>query len=232
MNIIAKHLDRNNLALKIQVGNFRCAFSGMAITEAVKKTDLIKDTFTDHHLLKYESNFVSIDYAMLLESVIHGKTRLNSMRNYSFYADNNQLNFLSRDVILDLLFNIPEIPFRIGVTYNNKKHIAIKSKLNTDRDEFQIITDFGEVIFNKSKVLEYLDLIKKWYTIIPGKENTEAKPTFFTKEDIKGNTIPNFQKIKTYGISNYFADNEIIQQYRNTSLFNLMVHLINKKHEN
>lgn len=231
MNLIAKHLDHVNL--KIKVYSFAapviCAFTGQKISKGVLMKDLIKPTFTDQEYIKYPSKYASIETALLIEEVIKTEKGFNSLRNYSFFATENKLQLLKREEISSLLFNIPETPFQIGVTYSNKKHISFKAPINYDCFNYQIITDLGIVNFNKKQVLEYLDIIQSWYTIIPEKKETAAQPTYFTKDEIKGLSIPLQKKINEYGLQKYFQETQFLQKYRNTSLFNLIVHTLNKK---
>jgi hypothetical protein len=167
MNLISKHLDRNNLKLKVHQVDSICAFTGMKIKEGVLMSDLIKETFTEHELIKYRSKHASIDIALLIEAVIKSEKGFNSMRNYSFYADESKLELLKRENILELLLSIPKIPFQIGITYSNKKHLAYKAPINFNTENYQVITDLGIVNFEKQKAIQIIELAQKWYSVIP-----------------------------------------------------------------
>lgn len=226
MKLISKHLDENKIKPKVIEGiDAVCAFSGRHITRGFLKKEVIKKTFNDHELLRYQSDYISPDYALLIEN-FDGRMGL---RNYSFYASEQELRFIKRDELLDLLFNIPDTPFRIGVTYGGKKHIAYKSALNLDKNDYLIITDLGMVHFLRPEATRILETAQKWYTVIPEKAHTSAQPTYFTKDEIKGIKQPIQKKIKTYGIHRYFQEEKELSLLRGTPLFNLIIHTLNKQ---
>jgi hypothetical protein len=229
MNLISKHLDKKNLKLKIYQVDSICAFTGIKVSEGVLMKDLIKKTFTDQELIKFNSDHASIEIALLIEAVIKSEKGFNSLRNYSFYADESKLELLKRENILELLLDIPNKPFQIGVTFSNKKHLAYKSPVNFDTDNFQIVTDLGIVNFGKQKAIKVVEIAQKWYTVLPGKKETSTQQTFFTKEQIKGTTQPNHKQIEAYGLQKYFKESQELNKFRGTALFNLIIHILNKK---
>jgi CRISPR type IV-associated protein Csf1 len=229
MNLISKHLDKKNLKLNVYQVDSICAFSGIKITEGVLMKDLIKKNFTDQGLIKFNSDYASIDIALLIEEVIKGEKGFNSMRNYSFYADESKLKLLKRENILELLLNIPNKPFQIGVTFSYKKHLAYKSPVNYDTDNFQVITDLGIVNFERQKAVQIIDIAQKWYSVVPDKKETAALPTYFTKEQIKGLSNPNHKQIAGFGLQKYFKESQELDKFRGTALFNLIIHCLNKK---
>jgi hypothetical protein len=229
MNLISRHLDKNNLKLKVYQVDSICSFTGKEISNGVLMKDLIKKTFTDQKLIKFNSDYASVDIALLIEEVIKGEKGFNSMRNYSFYADELKLELLKRENILELLLDIPNKPFQIGITFSNKKHIAYKAPVNFDTVNFQVITDLGVVNFEKQKAIQIIEIAQKWYTVLPEKKETAALPTYFTKEQIKGLSIPNHNQIGAYGLQKYFKESLELDKFRGTSLFNLIIHCLNKK---
>ena len=228
MDIIAKHLDRSQLKYPIHKIETICAFHGEKITEAIKLKDLVSDVFTDWEYIKHHSGYVSINTALCIGDVVPGKTRNNSLRNYSYFASNSELIFLSRQDILELLLNIPETPFRIAVSYNNKKHTAYKTVLNTSKESFLITTDLYSVVFERIHVEKFLSVIQSWYSVIPEKATTTTQPTYFTKEEILNGNGPYHKQI-VYGIDKFETENEFLKPFRNTQIFELITHLINKK---
>lgn len=225
---IAKHLDRGQLKYPIHQVETQCCFTGENVSEAVKITDLVSDVFTDFEYIKYPTGYASITAALCIGDVIKGRTRNNSLRNYSYFASNSELRFLNRSDILALLLNIPEVPFRIAVSFNNKKHTAYKTTLNTSSDKFTITTDLFSVVWDSKKVAEILPIIQNWYSMIPEKASTAAQPTYFTKDEILyGN--PNYQKQVTYGLDKFEQENDLLKTVRGTHLLTLIVHLLNKK---
>jgi len=227
MNLISKHLDRKNLKSKVWQFRYpmKCAFSGESINEGVLLKDLIGDTFTDKYVLRYNSKYVSIDFAMLVSDVIPSEKGFNILRSYSFFSSDSHFRLLSREEILPLLLEIPETPFQIGVTYSSKKHISYKTPINYNGSKFVVCTDVGLVDVDISIVRSLLPIIQSWYTVIPDKAQ---QPTYFTKSEIKGEDEPSVIKIKEYGISRFLNENAVLQKYRKTMFFNFLIHILNK----
>jgi len=226
MQLITKHINKNILTCEIKQVNTICKWSGKNITEGILFSDIIGDSFTELEIFKYKSDYLSVDFALLTQPVIKGEKQLNALRNYSFFATNKELKILNRDTILELLLNIPETPFQLGITYSNKKHIAYKTPINYSKHIFKVCTDTGTVVFDVIKANKLLPIIQSWYTIA---KTTSLQPTYFTKDEILGVSMPNTTKISEYGIVKYFAENDILKQYRNTMFFKLLVHVLNKK---
>jgi hypothetical protein len=229
MKIIAKHLNQNNLKAKIHQNiDALCAFTGQAITEGVLLHDCISDVFTDFEYIKYPSDYVSVETALCIAEVIQTeKGKYNALRSYSYYADENVLRFLKREEILELLLNIPSVPFHIAVSFNFKKHTSFKTHCNINTDQFIITTDLYQVEFKKSYILEFLPILQKWYRVPPNKVSTSTQPTYFTKEEILTGKC-NMKKVDEYGLDQWYMETTILQHYRNTLIFELIVHLLNK----
>ncbi len=229
MNLIAKHIL--NSALNIKVHDLQaetdshtiCAFTGKPIQYACLKKDVIGDNFTDHTFIRYPSAYVDADIAKLILPTING----NSLRNYSFYATDNELRLLKREDILPLLDQL-ETPFVLGVTFSNKKHIGFKATPQYNADKFLIYTDIGVCEFDRAKHTAILSIMQKWYTVIPEKAHTEAKPTYFTKANILGETLPNANQIQAYGEEMYFEENLINEPIRNTLILKVLCQILNK----
>lgn len=228
MAMIAKHLPCCNLKVKVHSGiAARCAFTGQQITEGVLLKDIIRKTFTDHAYIRYRSAYASKDAALCIEAVYDTGSRLNSMRNYSYLATEKELRILQRADLLDVLMQPKPLPFVLAVTYSNKKHTAYKCSLNTSNSNFIVTTDVGDVLFDHQDAAAILPVLQSWYCIVPGKEQAEKQPTFFTKEHIL-HGCSSTKRIMQYGIEKYFAENEVIQGFRNTAFLNLLVHTLNK----
>lgn len=228
MNLIAKHLDRTNLKYPIHQVSTQCAFTGKEINEAIKLDDLVSDVFTDWEHVKYPTEWVSIEAALCIGDVLPGKTRNNALRNYSYFACETGLKLLSRESILELLLNIPEVPFVIAVSFNNKKHTSYKTVENTDVNRFKVTTDiWGNVAFDRYTVNRVLPIMQRWYCVIPEKAGTAAQPTYFTKDEIRTGIAPYFKQV-SYGLGRFEEENTALLPYRDTHLFNLLIHLLNK----
>lgn len=205
-----------------------CAFTGEHINKGVEKKKVLSLKFTDYDLLKYESNYISEGIVLLLSNVIdNGKGRCNPLRNYSFICSDNGYSLLKREDLLYTLLNIEYDKFQICVTFSNKKHIAYRAKPQYNKRKFVVTTDIGNIEFDVDKTFRILPVIQSWYTIIKGNKSAQ-EPTYFTKSDIIGETEPNFKKIKVYGIDKYKQENEILNLYRGSMYFKLLIHILNK----
>jgi len=234
MEIIAKHLIRGNLKIPVfemPEGSI-CSFTGKKISEGVRNKDLIKDTFTDHEYVKYPSPYSSVEAALCIEEVYPSESGkgFNSLRNYNYYASESVFRILKSNEVLDLLLNIPETPFHIALTFSNKKHTSYKTVTNTDKGYFLITTDKYNCYFDREQVNQFLPIISSWYTVVTGKEDAAMPPTYFTKEEIRGEKLPMYQKIAAYGLERFEQENEALNQFRNTNIFNLIVHFLQKSY--
>lgn len=229
LDIIGQHLNRQNLKLPIvPLTREICVFSGKPITEGVPTKKLIKKTFTDQSYLRFTSDYASVDAALCIEAVISGNKGLNSLRNYSFLATNEELRLLKREEIWDILMNPPKGEFVIGVTYSHKKHIAYKAMSNRRRNAFYVTTDEGNVIIYPSGHKEVIDIIQRWYTCLPEKISTKQQPTFFTKKDILNGT-DNYNRIERYGFDKFLQEDKILARSRRGPALKLLVHCLNKQ---
>lgn len=234
-NIISKHLPKQNLALKIHEGiNEICSFTGEKIDRGVRNKDLIKKTFSDKQYIRYKSEYTSVDVALLIEEVFlkekEGKLIRNALRSFSFLATEKELIFLDKSkFIANHLFNLPNEPFFLCITYSHKKHIAYKASLNYSNTEFIVTTDEGDVLVNLVKAKEILLCISKWYTVTPETQGKSQEATYFTKDEIRFANPPT-HKIVRYGINLYKQENEQIQAFRNTAIFNFLVNLLQKSY--
>jgi hypothetical protein len=237
LKFIAKHLNPEHLKIRIHKDiEAKCAFTGEAIIEGVAIADLIKDTFTDHQYLKFKSDYASVAVALCIENVIHtgttnkrGAENWVSLRNFSFLATESELRFLKRDEILDTLFHLRETPFYFCVTYSNKKHTAFKARINSNTRKLYIRTDIDEVYIDLDVVDKYFPIIQSWYSILEGKAGSSSEPTYFTKEEIKGNEFPIVQKVETYGYEKFRTENEKLNLHRGSAHFNFIVDFLTKQ---
>lgn len=210
-----------------------CAFTGEYIDEGFLLKDILSANFTEYEYIKYNSDYISINAFLCLAEIIpsaNNINRKNSLRVYNYYVDDKELLLLKREELLDYIIKFKQTPFVFCITYNNKKHTSFKAKLNYDNEEFVVRTDLSNVHIKKKEVLEVLPIMQNWYTILQGKEDTAAQPTFFSKQEILSGKL-NFNKVLEYGEEKAFEENEILAQYRGAQWFELITHCLNKKKE-
>lgn len=212
-----------------------CAFTGESIQEGIATKELLKTKKLSKQQAKefaYQSNYIGVKALQQLNIIAETKIFLNSLRNYSYYADNKELTILKREDVLSRLLSNKETPFVMAVTYSNKKHTSYKTRLNYDSNTFIIATDNQNVEIDIHRVKKYLPILKKWYSIIKGKENSSQEPTYFTKNEILTGRL-NHNKLSFYSIEQGIKENAILEKYRNSPEFNLIVFALNKiKYEN
>lgn len=105
--LIGSHLLKysQNLKLKIYNVNTICAFTNEHIEKGIKLSDLIKEKFVDYEFIKYSSEYCSVESALLIEQIIPNQNnKLNPIRNYSFFCNENELTFLKREDLENILF--------------------------------------------------------------------------------------------------------------------------------
>ena len=229
LSIITRHLDQSGMKLrKWQNIDSFCAFTGAPITVGVKLSDVIKKTFTDQAFIRYPSEYVSLEIAMLLETTVPAEKGYNCLRNYSFLATEKELLLLKREDILSHILSPPRDFYYFCVTYSNKKHIAFKAIPNNYR-VLVITTDKGNVRIDYDALDIFLPIIQNWYTILPSETGKATPRTYFSKAQILGESIPNFNQIKAYGLDRFEEENNLLDKIRKSALFELIVFVLNKK---
>lgn len=204
---------------------------GLGITQGVHQKNIIKKaTFNDYQYLKYDSDFLCQPCAALISDIRFAddvKDQKRRLRSFSFLATENGFKVLKREDIWETIFTPPAGPFVFCVTYSNKKHIAFKTRIQCDSQNYVVYTDKGEVLLELAKITELARIISCWYKILPGKQNIKQQPTFFTKSEILHGGY-NFRNISEYGIERYNIENRFLEKYRNTTLLTLLVFALNK----
>ncbi len=230
IDFIGKHFYKGLLKQKIHKVDTICAFTGAHIKEGILLKDLLSDVFTNYANIPHKSDYAGLNAAYCISDVIKKEgSRDNSLRNFSYFVTENSFELIKRENILELLLSEKPLPFVVAVSYDFKKHTTYRTEINYDNDIFKVTTDKDDfnIIFDKKEVMEFLHIAQKWYTIIKGKELGSEKPTNFTKDEIL-NGSDNYTRISQYGLKIYKEENEFLNKYRNTPLFTLVVHLLNK----
>lgn len=227
-SLIAQHLN-NQSVLKIEGVDTVCAFSGIPISKGVALKNVLSANFTDAAYIRYPSQYCSVDVAQCFAPVTSdGKA---SLRNFSFIATPSGLTMLKREDMQQVLFSRKETPFVLCISYNQKKHISYKSRPQYDGDNFTVFTDGGEVEINQAEVSEILPIVTDWYTVVKGKEDTSALPTYFTKDEILSGEVAT-HKITAYGEEKFFAQTAVLEKYRRSNALKLIVHVLQKHKSN
>lgn len=223
INFIAKHI--NYTSDKTVDCDTVCAFTGEKITKGIKKKVALSGNFTDFEYLKFESDYISIDAFKCLGEVIQTEKKLNSLRNYSYLVTESELKILKKDELWDIIINTPNTPFILAYTFSSKKHTTFKSKITTDKNKIQIITDtYGNVEIDKFLLNDVIEIVQNWYSATA---DMPAIATFFTKDEILSGS-DNLKKIQVYGLEKFNFEDKILAKFRNTSQLILLTRLVNK----
>ena len=223
--LIAKNLENKDLLPIKENINAICCFSGEPITEGVLKKDVLSSNFTDTQYLRYDSKYISVSIAQCMQPI--SSDGRASLRNYSFFATENELRLLQRSEIWELIISEKATPFVLCVTYNGKKHVSYTAQPQYRNDVFSVYTDAGEVEVDFSVLGELTPILTSWYSIVKGKEKAATPPTYFTKDEILTGEIGN-NKIQSYGVEKYFQENQILEKYRNLPILKLLVFILQK----
>lgn len=215
----------NESCLAIEQINTICSFTGKHIDRGVKLKNVISSNFTDLSFIRYNSGYCCIEIAKCMAPM--SKESKASLRNYSFFATKSGIALLNKDNMQEVLLSEKQTPFVFAVSYNGKKHISYKTISQYDSDNFTVFTDIGEVYLRKTELLEIIPIIKRWYSVIKGKEESTTQPTNFTKDEILSGIVQD-HKVEKYGVVKFFEENAILEKYRAGTLLNLLVHILKK----
>ena len=223
IKFIAKHINYDSD--KIVDCDTVCAFTGEKITKGIKKKVALSGNFTDFEYLKFESDYISVDAFKCLGEMIQTEKKLNSLRNYSYLVTESDLKILKKDELWDIIINPPNPPFILAYTFSSKKHTTFKSKITTDKNKIQIITDtYGNVEIDKILLNDVIEIVQSWYSATA---DMPAIATFFTKDEILAGS-DNLKKIQVYGLEKFNVEDKILSRFRNTPQLILLTRLVNK----
>ena len=199
-----------------------CAYTGKEINEGVALDDAFKENFTDIDEFRYiRTGYVDAKIAVLMANY----DKYSGLRNHCILAFENEMRLISYSTFADEIFNIQQTPFEAVFSFTLKKHIAYKSKPQYNVDNFIIYTDRGEAIFDRAEINIWYPIIKEWYS-----EYKKGK-SYFTQLQIAGKQDISTSQILNYGKDKFFKENEILEKYRNTLIFELLTFKTLKKDE-
>ncbi len=224
---IARNITVDDSALPLVQCDAVCAFSGERIAQGIPTKFAIKDTFNDRAYLRFPSLYLSREAYICIGVLTVNGTAGWEMRKYSFVATEHEFRILQRKDILDVVLTLPAVPFALSFTASNKKHRSFKCVINYSTERFIVRTDNLDVEIDMNLVRDVLPVMQRWYTMIPDKRDTAAQPTWFTKADILQGCKNNV-KIRAYGMSAYFEENALLEQYRSFPFFSFLTSILNK----
>lgn len=224
-NFIGRLIETDNLP--IEKYNTVCAFSGEKIIEGIPLEIAIKKTFNDRAFLRYPSTHMSRNaYVCMARLKAFGRDDFE-LRKFHFIATEKELRILKREELQAILMKPPEPPFVLSITESNKKHRAFKASFALNQFNYPVTLDGMTCMFDCRKAREALPVMRHWYTILPDKENTKQRPTWFWKDHIRFGCT-NQKMIAEYGINKYFSENQILEKFRGEPWFTLLLFTLNK----
>lgn len=198
-----------------------CAFTGEKITEGVLIKKILSPDFTDYQAIKYNSDFCSIDVVSSMVECIPTKKGYCSLRYLSFISTPEKLEFITYNDVMEILKRPPK-QFYLVVTESHKKHIAYKAIEGVNQVLFPINTDSGIINFDRSFFDIYYPIIEELYAV------KEKEETYFSKNEIKGITFPDYSQIADFGIKKYKEYFDFIKPVQENKLFVFLVDYLKK----
>jgi len=199
-------------------GEKRIGDKGNRDTVMYAKNDVFGDSFANWGLLKAPySEWICGACAFCLTREI---------RLSSFVATESQLIKFKKGEIEYYIFNPPDPPFAMAITYSYKKHLAIRARISMSKENYHIRIEEKECWFAPAKLKPLYDVMLKLYAI-PESEKGKAQPrTWFTKaEMLTGNY--RLGRIMAYGRDNLYTDEAMLKPYRGQIAFELLVYALN-----
>lgn len=196
------------------VGN--CLICGAKTRGGIPYKALLSTNYTDWSRHKCpESDHIcpACAFTMMLNTASH---RCCLFR-YSFVAD-SQLHICNRKEIRDYLISPPEPPFVMAVAVSQKKHIAFKSMVSYDRDNFFCNLEEESIQVNRQEAKDIISVCEA------------LRGIGFTKDEIAKGQI-RYDKIKNYKLDAYDKINHLLRPIIGTRLFALCLHVAQKMTE-
>jgi CRISPR type IV-associated protein Csf1 len=185
-----------------------CAVCAAAITEGIPIKKVVSGNFSDWNVL---ADMAASHVCKACKWCI----KEPKMRRSQYIATEQELIYFKRDDIEKYLFTPPEPPFVFFVTSSYKKHGSFRARVNDSRKLFYVQFEDKQILFSPNKYKEVFELMKRMYLI-------------FNKvmEIGKGQYI--HKRVFEYGLSNWKRDEAILEQYRGSLVFELLLYALNK----
>lgn len=198
-----------------------CCVCGATGTLAADK-NIIKMGFTDWDYLSQPYTAVCEPCAVCLTEP--------KLRRSSFLANPEQVLWLGREDIWDVLFHDkPPLtpPFVMYVTTSWKKHGSIKTRTNNNWESFCVQFEELGVVVEPASLTKLSKALGVFYSVPPEHAHKKQPSTYFTKDQIRTGIYP-VHRIQETGLDTFFQNERIIQNYRRTPVFGLLLWALNR----
>lgn len=196
--------------------NGQCIICGAEVTGGIPSKKMFSGHYTDWDIHKApQSDHVCAEcaYTMLLNI----ESRRCGLLRYSFCAS-DKLELLSRAEVRDKLINPPEPPFVMVCAVSQKKHLAIKSRMSYDRENFFCMLEEECIQVNRQAAKDMIAVIEA------------LRGIGLTKDEIAAGRI-RYDKIKAYKMDAYDRINHLLRPCMGTRLFTLCLFVAQKMEE-
>jgi hypothetical protein len=233
VNIIASHLDAQQIDTQKTVfeNTEICAFTGEKITEGYELKKLLSGNFSDYEVFKYDSKYVGSNFASCIKNTLKTETGYTELRKYSFIATEREIILLRAENLLEWILKEKETPFVFCVgslrASKAQKHTSFKSITNYSNDIFTVSTEIGNVTVNINEVKKILPIVKNWYSVTEATKHKATQLTYFNKEEMLIGSS-SFMKIEQYGSDRYFKENSVLEKYRGSLWYELIIKSLQK----
>jgi hypothetical protein len=174
---------------------------------------------------------MSKQVAMCLKPCLQVEGKLTELRKYSFIADDEKLITLRAENLMQYILCDKKTPFVfcVGTLRASKaqKHTSFKALVNYSNDIFTVSTEIGNVTVDKNLVNEILPILNSWYSVTESTKHKATQLTYFNKEEMLEG-CQSFMKIEQYGAEKYFKENSILEKFRGSLWYELIIKAIQK----
>ena len=152
-------------------------------------------------------------FTMMLNTASHRCT----LYRYSFVAD-KELHICNRAQMRNYLISPPEPPFVMAIAVSQKKHIAFKSMVSYDKENFFCNLEEEQIQINRQEAKDIISVCEA------------LRGIGFTKDEISAGRI-RFDKIKNFKLDAYDKINYLLRPIIGTRLFAICLHVAQKMDE-
>ena len=217
--LIGKHLSGDLPELAEFAGP--CALCSGSGVPGLPLADVLTDTFADIDWLQGGDYFCR----WCLLCLGQGQPRDSWIKNVSCIATERELRRLTREQLWSVLLAPPAEPFVLNVSFDHKKHMSFKSRVNLGGSPYWVRSDRDLCRIDLATMADAVAVMQAWYTVCKA---ISTEPTWFCKDEILRGS-QNLTKIAAYGTAKYRLENAVLEPLRGTHALEVLVYALNKK---
>ena len=198
-----------------------CALCGAEGGEGRPIDRVLTPTFADVDWLTGGTHFC----AHCLRCLGQGQPRSAWIKNFSCLATGQELRVLRREDLWDVLMQPPDEPFVLNITFDHKKHMSFKSRVNPGGSPYWVTTDRDTCLIDLDAMAEAIGVMQRWYTVC---RPAKSEPTWFTKDHIL-HGCTDVKRILAYGAERFRTEDAVLQHRRGDHALDVLVHALNKR---